>query len=120
MKKTPYLRSKQSHLGKFVLMWTIFLFILMLGACTKTTPIDAIVGAANDALTEVKDTLSPQCQTKEVFGKIDKVQALINTAPKTCELQVQNMRLQRNSYALGFFSMIVLAILVFVRRIARL
>lgn len=94
-------------------------FIFLMG-CTKTTPTQAIIDHANTALAEVKESLPAECQTKDVFAKIDKVQALINTAPKTCELQIQSIRMERNSYALGFFSMIALALFVLLRRTVRL
>lgn len=93
-------------------------FIFLIG-CTKTTPTQAIADNAVVAMQELKKELPEVCKTKEVYARIDRVDALINTLPKTCELQVQNMRLERNSYALGFFSMLGLLLLVLVRKLAR-
>lgn len=97
----------------------LLLIVMTLAGCSKTTPTQAIADNAVVAMQELKKELPEVCKTKEVYAKIDRVDALINTLPKTCELQVQNMRLERNSYALGFFSMVGLLLLVLVRKLAR-
>lgn len=93
--------------------------IIFLTSCAKDNPTQAIIDNANTALTEVKETLPPECQTKEVFAKIDKVQAIINTAPETCELMVDKVRVQRDRYALAFFVMLAVGMLSLMRRFYR-
>ena len=93
--------------------------IIFLTSCAKDNPTQAIIDNANTALTEIKETLPPECQTKEVFAKIDKVQAIIKTAPETCELMVDKVRVQRDRYALVFFFMLAVGMLFVFRRFYR-
>ena len=91
----------------------------LLSGCAKDNPTQAIIDNANTALTEIKETLPPECQTKEVFAKIDKVQAIINIAPETCELMVDRVRVQRDRYAMAFFAMLAVGMLSLFRRFYR-
>lgn len=97
----------------------LLVFTLLLSGCAKDNPTQAIIDNANTALTEIKETLPPECQTKEVFAKIDKVQAIIKTAPETCELMVDKVRVQRDRYAMAFFVMIAFALWSLLRRFLR-
>lgn len=100
-------------------MKRIILAFFLLAGCAKDNPTQAIIDNANTALTEIKETLPPECQTKEVFVKIDKVQAIINTAPETCELMVDKVRVQRDRYAMAFFAMIAVGMLSLFLRLYR-
>ena len=97
----------------------LLVFTLLLSGCAKDNPTQAIIDNANTALTEIKETLPPECQTKEVFAKIDKVQAIIKTAPETCELMVDKVRMQRDRYAMAFFVMLAVSALFLTRRFLR-
>lgn len=92
---------------------------LLQSGCAQNNPTQAIIDNANTTLTEIKETLPPECQTKEVFAKIDKVQAIIKTAPETCELMLDKVRVQRDRYALAFFVMLAVGMLSLMRRFYR-
>jgi hypothetical protein len=93
--------------------------IIFLTSCARETPTQAIVDTAVTAIKDLKKDLPKECQTEKIYKDIDRVESLINTVPKTCELQVQNIRIERNSYALGFFVMIAFALWSLLRRFLR-
>lgn len=95
------------------------LLALFLTGCARETPTQAIVDTAVTAIKDLKKDLPKECQTEKIYKDIDRVESLINTVPKTCELQVQNIRMERNSYALGFFIMIAFALWSLLRRFLR-
>lgn len=95
------------------------LLALFLTGCARGTPTQAIVDTAVTAIKDLKKDLPKECQTEKIYKDIDRVESLINTVPKTCELQVQNIRIERNSYALGFFVMIAFALWSLLRRFLR-
>lgn len=95
------------------------LLALFLTGCARETPTQAIVDTAVTAIKDLKKDLPKECQTEKIYKDIDRVESLINTVPKTCELQVQNIRIERNSYALGFFVMIAFALWSLLRRFLR-
>lgn len=100
-------------------MKRIIIAFFLLAGCAKENPTQAIIDNANTALAEIKETLPPECQTKEVFAKIDKVHAIIKTAPETCELMVDKVRVQRDRYAIAFFVMLTVGMLSLFRRFYR-
>lgn len=95
------------------------LLALFLTGCARETPTQAIVDTAVTAIKDLKKDLPKECQTEKIYKDIDRVESLINTVPKTCELQVQNIRIERNSYALGFFVMLAFALWSLLRRFLR-
>lgn len=95
------------------------LLALFLTGCARETPTQAIVDTAVTAIKDLKKGLPKECQTEKIYKDIDRVESLINTVPKTCELQVQNIKMERNSYALGFFIMIAFALWSLLRRFLR-
>lgn len=95
------------------------LLALSLTGCARETPTQAIVDTAVTAIKDLKKDLPKECQTEKIYKDIGRVESLINTVPKTCELQVQNIRIERNSYALGFFVMIAFALWSLLRRFLR-
>lgn len=97
----------------------VILLALFLTGCARETPTQAIVDTAVTAVKDLKKDLPKECQTEKIYKDIDRVESLINTVPKTCELQVQNIRIERNSYALGFFVMLAFALWSLLRRFLR-
>jgi hypothetical protein len=102
-----------------MMKYLAILLALFLTGCARETPTQAIVDTAITAVKDLKKDLPKECQTEKIYKDIDRVESLINTVPKTCELQVQNIRIERNSYALGFFVMIAFALWSLLRRFLR-
>ena len=102
-----------------MMKYLAILLALFLTGCARETPTQAIVDTAVTAIKDLKKDLPKECQTEKIYKDIDRVESLINTVPKTCELQVQNIRIERNSYALGFFVMIAFALWSLLRRFLR-
>lgn len=102
-----------------MMKYLAILLALFLTGCARETPTQAIVDTAVTAVKDLKKDLPKECQTEKIYKDIDRVESLINTVPKTCELQVQNIRIERNSYALGFFVMLAFALWSLLRRFLR-
>lgn len=99
--------------------YIVIAMLMFLTGCARETPTQAIVDTAVTAIKDLKKDLPKECQTEKIYKDIDRVESLINTVPKTCELQVQNIRIERNSYALGFFVMLAFALWSLLRRFLR-
>lgn len=97
MKKTPYLRSKQRHLSKFVLIWTIFLFILMLCGCAKTAP-ETATDALLTEIGAVEQQIKKECPQAKIDKQIDALRASAQSQLKTCEAQIATIEAQRNTW----------------------
>ena len=97
MKKTPYLRSKQRHLSKFVLIWTIFLFILLLCGCAKTAP-ETATDALLTEIGAVEQQIKKECPQAKIDKQMDALRASAQSQLKTCEARIETVQAQRNTW----------------------
>ena len=112
MKKTPYLRSKQRHLSKFVLIWTIFLFILMLCGCAKTAP-ETATDALLTEIGAVEQQIKKECPQAIIDKQMDALRASAQAQLKTCESRIETVQAQRNSWAVVSVGLVLVMLAYF-------
>ena len=115
MKKTPYLRSKQRHLSKFVLIWTVFLFILMLCGCAKTAP-EAAADAALSQVGAVEQQIKKECPQAKIDKDMDALRATIKSQLSSCEAQIAKVEADKAKWQIACFAMLVLIGAWFVKK----
>ena len=87
-----------------------FLLILtvLLGGCTRKTPVETITDNAMAQVVALEKTLPNECKTDGVLAQLVSIRAEIASAPQACELQIKPIRQQRNGYAIALFALIAL------------
>lgn len=97
MKKTPYLKAKHHRFSKLVLIWTIFLFILLLCGCAKTAP-ETATDALLTEIGAVEQQIKKECPQAKIDAQMDALRASAYSQLKTCEAQIQTVEAQRNTW----------------------
>lgn len=95
----------------------IFLLILPLCGCQRKTPVQAIVDSATAQVVALEKTLPPECKTESIQEQMNNIKFEIGRAPAACEVMVDKVRAQRNSWALGFFAAVGVLAFLIIRRL---
>lgn len=103
--KSTYFVKKSHLLAKIVAICAVFAFILLLCGCHRTTPVEAISESATAQIVALEKTLPPECKTDGIKAQIDAIKFEIGRAPAACEMEKDEIRAERNSWALGFFAL---------------
>lgn len=111
---------KKSHLlGKIMLIWTIFLFILLLGGCAK----NASETAANASLSQVaalEQQIKKDCPTVNYDKQMESLRNSIKTQLATCEAQKDALREKNNTLLVILIGLIAIIAVINFGKIKRL
>ena len=119
MKKTPYLRSKQRHLSKFVLIWTILLFILMLCGCAKSAP-ETATDAVMAEIGAVEQQIKKECPQAKIDKQMDALRASAQSQLKTCEARIETVEAQRNTWVVVSSGLLLVMVAYFLGKSKKL
>ena len=78
---------------------------LLITGCAKTTPVESVTENATAQVVALEKSLPDACKTDGIKAQIDAIKMEINRAPAACEIEKDEIRAQRNSWALGFFTL---------------
>ena len=105
--------KKSPNWVSFGVICAIFLLILLLCGCSKSTPVEAIADNTTAQVIALEKTLPDECKTDGIKAQLDAIKMEIGRAPAACEMEKDEIRAERNSWALGFFALAgVLAFLI--------
>ena len=93
-------------------VWPILVcMFLFLTGCTRKTPVETAFQDAHNSLTEIKQTLSSECQTVSVLGKIEKAEIKTQIAEQVCQAKIKDMQIkyERLLWACLFVFFVLLA-----------
>lgn len=115
--KSSYFVKKSHLFAKIAAICAFFLLILLLCGCQRKTPVQAIAENATVQVIALEKTLTPECKTEGVMLQLDAIKFQIGRAPAACEVMVDKVRAQRNSWALGFFAAVGVLAFLIIRRL---
>ena len=110
--KSVYNVKKSHILGNFVLIWTIFLFILMLGGCAKTAP-ETATDALLTEIGAVEQQIKKECPQAKIDKEMDALRASAQSQLKTCEAQIATIEAQRNTWIVVSSGLVLVMIAYF-------
>ena len=74
---------------------------LLITGCAKTTPVESVTENATAQVVALEKSLPDACKTDGIKAQIDAIKMEINRAPAACEIEKDEIRAQRNSWALA-------------------
>lgn len=95
------------------IFWLMFPILIICTACHKTDKIDNIVQNANNAITTLEKTLTPDCATAEIKARLDAIKTQIITIQAVCAQEKEVLKADKAKWralALGVSFVVLLVI----------
>ena len=109
--------TEKSHLfGKIVLIWTIFLFILLLCGCAKTAS-ETAADAALHQVDAVEQQIKKECPTAKIDKDMDALRSSIKSQLATCESELARVEADKVKWEVAFFATLIIMAAWFARKI---
>lgn len=101
--------SVSSHkCGSFIVIWTIFLFMLicLLGCAHEPTTTELATNTAHQTIQTIRESLPDQCKTPAVTEQLKTADSAIDTVESACNTRIEVLTQEKLRWKWGFFGLI--------------
>lgn len=102
-----------------VLTAVVFLLMLLLSGCTRTVATDSVLESVKKQTDVLERSLPKECKTEVVMAQIAAIRSQTDAVSAVCNTEKREIIESRDKWKLGFFLLLIIAGVGFLRRIKK-